>query len=461
MAFDKVLLVLDDDVSRKDLETQLQSRYDVGAVATTAAARNKLSKENFDLIIADVALVNGEDKLFEELKSSSTAPVLLVISEFGQVESAVEALNQGAFAYLLRPFSSRQLDAILKKTEEQAHLLKVKEHLNRGNLPDLDTEPLGQSSAINRMRALIRKVARTDATVLIQGESGAGKEFAARAIFAQSPRAGATFIKVDCAAIPEKLLEATLFGSGSAAPGSKGSHCAGAGCFELARGGAILLDEISLIPPSVQAKLLAVLQKKEIDGARGKRPLAIDARIIATTNRHLEEQVKRKELREDLYLALNIVPIIVPPLRDRKDDIPLLVEHFRQRFSRQRGIETLALSPACLNVLQNYSWPGNVRELQSTVERAVLLSEGALHPEHFGISVPSQAESSADSPETEQSESLAEIEKQHIFAVLDKCDGNRTHAAMRLGISIRTLRNKLRDYKLAEAKKSSNDCAIE
>src|SRR6266478_2406093 len=201
MAFDKVLLVLDDEVSRKDLERQLQARYDISAVATPAAARNRLSKENFDLVIADVELVNGEDKLFEELKSSA-APVLVVISEFGQVESAVEALNHGAFACLLRPFSSRQLDAILKKAEEQAHLLKVKEHLNRGNLPDLDTEPLGQSPAINRMRALIRKVARTDATVLIQGESGAGKEFAARALFAQSPRAGATFIKVDCAAIP-------------------------------------------------------------------------------------------------------------------------------------------------------------------------------------------------------------------------------------------------------------------
>src|SRR5206468_3028682 len=179
-----------------------------------------------------------------------------------------------------------------KKAEEQAHLLKVKEHLSRGMLPDLNLEPVGQSAAINRLRALIRKVARTDATVLIQGESGAGKEFAARALFAQSPRAGGTFIKVDCAATSEKLLDATLFGSGSVASGSKASR--GTGSFELARGGAILLDEISLIPASVQAKLLGVLQKKEIDGAKGKRPLAIDARIIATTNRDPQDKAKRK-----------------------------------------------------------------------------------------------------------------------------------------------------------------------
>jgi len=279
MAFDKVLLVMDDEISRKDLAKQLQARYDISAVATTAAAQNKLSKENFDLVLADVALVNGEDKLFEELKSSAATPVLLVISEFGQIESAVEALNQGAFTYLLRPFSSRQLDAILKKAEEQAHLLKVKDHLSRGNLPDLDTQPVGQSPAINRMRALIRKVARTEATVLIQGESGAGKEFAARALFAQSPRAGATFIKVDCATTPEKLLDATLFGSGSAASGSKASHCTG--CFELARGGAIeaglRLDRgDAAVAPALQH---AVKQRRAIPEAAIEAALG-DAEIL-------------------------------------------------------------------------------------------------------------------------------------------------------------------------------------
>jgi DNA-binding NtrC family response regulator len=449
MPLNKVLLLVTDEVPRQDLEQQLQPRYDLASVATLAAAQHKLAKEDFDLIIADVELLQGtETEWLDQLQARPSGPLLVVISAFGSVESAAALLNQGAFAYFLKPFSSHQLNAVLKKAEAHAHLLKVNAWFSRRFLPGPNSELLGQSPAMEQLRTLIRKVAPTQATVLIQGESGVGKELVARALFAQSPRAGATFIKVDCAALPETLLERELFGPGHAAPRS--STSTGEGCFQLADGGTILLDEIGLISAPAQAKLLRFLQKQEIEGTNRKHPLHIDTRIIATTNRCLEEQVKRGEFREDLFLALGIVPITVPPLRDHLEDVPLLAEHFRKRFSRQRGVDTLAIPASCLNALRSYSWPGNVRELQNAVERAVIFSAegGAWQPEHFGF--PAQqgdAAGTAPSAETGEADSLNAIEKKHIFTVLEKCKGNRTHAAARLGISIRTLRNKLRGYK--------------
>jgi transcriptional regulator with PAS, ATPase and Fis domain len=301
---------------------------------------------------------------------------------------------------------------------------------------------------------------------LIQGESGTGKELVARAIYRESPRANGPFIKVNCAAIPENLIESEFFGH------EKGSFTGALtkreGRFELAHGGTILLDEISEISPAVQAKLLRVLQERELERVGGNRTIKVDVRVLATTNRHLEQSVEKKEFRQDLYFRLNVVPIPVPPLRERAEDVPFLAEDFMRRYTRKHGVHVSGFSDAAKAVLKRHQWPGNVRELQNVVERAVILGgeSGLLEPEHLGLSAtatistpkpaPTEAVTetvpealparSVTAPANDAFHSLAELEKQHILAALEKCNGNRTHAAKLLDISIRTLRNKLHEY---------------
>src|SRR5438874_5364104 len=275
-----------------------------------------------------------------------------MISGMGTVELAVECMSNGAFTFLTKPFSPEQLAVTLKKAEEHTQLVKVNQFLSHAEDEESGYELLGHSKAMNQLRLLIRKVARTQATVLIQGESGTGKELVARALYRQSPRASAPFIKVNCAAIPENLIESEFFGHEKGA--FTGALNKREGRFELAHGGTILLDEISEISPQVQAKLLRVLQERELERVGGSRTIKVDVRCIATTNRHLEESVDRKEFRQDLYFRLNVVPICVSPLRDHKEDVPLLAEQFRQRFARKHGIEVMGISHACMKALENH-----------------------------------------------------------------------------------------------------------
>ena len=309
------------------------------------------------------------------------------------------------------------------------------------------------------LRQLIRKVARTQATVLIQGESGTGKELVARAIFRESPRANSPFIKVNCAAIPEHLIESEFFGHEKGA--FTGALNKREGRFELAHGGTILLDEVSEISTQLQAKLLRVLQERELERVGGNRTIKVDVRVIATTNRHLEQSVEKKEFRQDLFFRLNVVPVHVPPLREHKEDIPCLAEQFLLRFTRKHGVRVTGISPDCMAALTAHDWPGNVREFQNVIERAVILSSDGqeLGREHLGLTGPvvtSGAPAVAaipalipSGPVANSGVPLAEIEKQHILASLQQCAGNRTHAAKQLGISIRTLRNKLHEYGVA------------
>jgi DNA-binding NtrC family response regulator len=339
---------------------------------------------------------------------------------------------------------------------------------------------------MEHLRALIRKVARTQATVLIAGESGTGKELVARALYRQSPRANAAFIKLNCAAIPENLIESEFFGHEKGA--FTGALAKREGRFELAHNGTILLDEISEISPQVQAKLLRVLQERELERVGGNRTIKVDVRVIATTNRRLEESVERKEFRQDLFFRLNVVPIHVPPLRDRLDDVPFLAQQFLQRFSRKHGVRVRGIADECIATLKAHNWPGNVRELQNVIERAVILcSEGGmLETEHLGFSpaggppVGTAAKGSHASGSTTMASgagtggtsafatpapastsgtlvSLAELEKQHIFVALEKTNQNRTHAAKLLGISIRTLRNKLSEYGVTAKEESPGE----
>ena len=314
---------------------------------------------------------------------------------------------------------------------------------------------------MDSLRQLIRKVARTQATVLIQGESGTGKELVARAIFRESPRANSPFIKVNCAAIPEHLIESEFFGHEKGA--FTGALNKREGRFELAHGGTILLDEVSEISPQLQAKLLRVLQERELERVGGNRTIKVDVRVIATTNRHLEQSVEKKEFRQDLFFRLNVVPVHVPPLREHKEDVATLADQFLHRFARKHGVRVTGISPDCMAALMAHDWPGNVRELQNAIERAVILSGDGeeLGRDHLGFtsrgSAPaapsitaSAAAPSSPAPSTNGTIlPLAEIEKQHILAALQQYAGNRTHAAKQLGISIRTLRNKLHEYGVA------------
>jgi DNA-binding NtrC family response regulator len=460
MPIEKIIVLEDDVVVRKSLEQTLRyRRYDVASATTIAEAHELLAKDNFDLMIVDVRLPDGDGtELLKQLAKRPSRPLIVMITAHGTTKLAVECMENGAFTYLEKPFSPEELVAKIKKAEEHLRLVRVNQLLSSGEDSEMGTEILGQSRDIEELRALIRKVARTQATVLIQGESGTGKELVARALYRQSPRAHAPFIKVNCAAIPENLIESEFFGHEKGA--FTGAVTKREGRFELAHGGTILLDEISEISPQLQAKLLRVLQEREFERVGGNRTIQVDVRVIATTNRRLEESVARKEFRQDLYFRLNVVPIYVKPLRAHKEDIPLLAEHFCQRFARKHGVEVHGISSACMDVLMAHDWPGNVRELQNVIERAVILCNGGvLEPAHLGLvpssvgapspttpSVAGPAAAGTSASEPGKFDTLAEMERRHILAALEYCKGNRTHAARLLDISIRTLRNKLNQY---------------
>lgn len=456
MPIEKIIVLEDDLVVRKSLEQQLRyRRYDVASASTIAGAQELLAKDHFDLMIVDVRLPDGDGTdLLKQLQARPSRPLIVMISGFGTVDLAVECMSNGAFTFLTKPFSPEQLAVTLKKAEEHTQLVKVNQYLSHAEDEEAGYEILGTSKCIEDLRQLIRKVARTQATVLIQGESGTGKELVARALYRQSPRFASPFIKVNCAAIPENLIESEFFGHEKGA--FTGALTKREGRFELAHAGSILLDEISEISSQVQAKLLRVLQERELERVGGNRTIKVDVRVIATTNRHLEESVERKEFRQDLYFRLNVVPIIVQPLRTHKEDIPLLAEHFRQRFARKHGVEVHGISNACMQALVAHDWPGNVRELQNVIERAVILCSegGVLETSQLGLGQLSISTASADgrpavaasAVSDEEFGTLADKERLHILAALDRCKGNRTHAAKLLDISIRTLRNKLNEY---------------
>lgn len=470
MSIEKVIVLEDDLIVRNNLEQCLRRRrYDVASVSTIAAATELLGKDNFDLIFLDMRLPDGDGTdLLKTIQQRPQKPLVVVTTGFGSIESAVECMKNGAFDYVIKPFSNEQIEFTLRKAEEFTQLLRVNRYLSQ-ETENGASELLGNSPAMDNVRQLIRKVARTHATVLIHGESGTGKELVARALYLESPRASAPFIRVNCAAVPENLIESEFFGH------EKGSFTGALakreGRFELAHGGTILLDEISEISPNVQAKLLRVLQERELERVGGNRTIKVDVRVIATTNRNLEASVEKKEFRQDLYFRLNVVPIHVPPLRERLEDVPFLSEEFMRRFSRKHGVHIKGLSDEAKRMLQTHNWPGNVRELQNVIERAVILcgETGVLEPEHLGLVVsqqplPSTPTATGSAPSTAASAGslppLAEMEKRHILAALEQCKGNRTHAAKLLDVSIRTLRNKLHEYN-GTSPKTEEEASVE
>lgn len=457
MALDRILVIDDTPIIRKSLEERLRGkRYAVSTAASVAEAEKRLAGNAFDLIFLDMELPDGDGRIFiDQAPQGGIKPLVVMLTANGSIETVVECMRSGAFDYVTKPFSMTQIDLVLKKASEFQRAVKVTDFLNRDSISR--REIIGQSPKIVELRDLIHRVGRTNATVMISGENGTGKELVANEIFLNSQRSDKPFIKVNCAAISETLIESEFFGH------EKGSFTGATdqrdGRFELADGGTILLDEVSEISLALQAKLLRVLQEREFERVGGNRTIKVDVRVLATTNRDLLKAVEKGDFREDLYYRLNVFPIRVPPLREREGDVELLAKHFLERFSKEHGLKSCGFSKDGIAGLLAHHWPGNVRELQNVVERAAILAEEgvAVGAALMGLGGGRVAErEEAKNGEADDGGgiqlgdgvvSLHELEKRAILDALEKTGGNRTQAAELLQISIRTLRNKLAEYR--------------
>ncbi|MBV9998439.1 MAG: sigma-54-dependent Fis family transcriptional regulator [Verrucomicrobia bacterium] len=455
MAIEKVVVIDDEPIILRSLEMQLRSRrLAVALCSTVAEAERLIARDTFDLMFVDVRLPDGNGTDFlARLSGNPDRPLIVMMTGHGTIESAVSCIRNGAFDYIIKPFSASQIDVILKKAENFSQAVKVSQMLVQQAVTDRAL--IGASQAVRQLRQMIQKVAPTEATVLISGENGTGKELVATEIFRASARSQMPFIKVNCAAISETLIESEFFGHERGA--FTGATEKREGRFELANNGTILLDEISEVSLKLQAKLLRVLQEREFERVGGNRTLKVNVRVLATTNRDLQRSVENQEFRQDLYYRLNVFPITVPALRQRKEDIPLLVDAFLRRLAGRHGVKPPTVSPEAMKVLQGYDWPGNVRELHNVVERAVILTEPGreIQPADLAPMFPSEllethgstfelpANANGSLAFPTKIVPLEQIEKEYIQHALRQAGGNRTHTAHLLGISIRTLRNKL------------------
>jgi DNA-binding NtrC family response regulator len=390
--------------------------------------------------------------LLSQLKREGHDVPVIIVTGYSTIENAVLAIKSGAVDYLTKPLRLETLEIAVSQALEMARLRREHQELKeevqrlRGG-----REIVGGSAALTRALAAIEAVAPTRATVLIEGESGTGKELFARLIHQKSPRAAAPFVSINCAAMPEGLVESALFGheKGAFTGATSRSH----GAFERAHGGTLLLDEISEMRSDLQAKLLRAIQEQQFERVGGHTPITVDVRIVATTNRDLKAEVTAGRFREDLYYRLCVVPVFTPPLRERADDVPALARHFARRTAAEIGVNPPDVTPEAIALLQSYPWPGNVRELANLVERAVILARGkALTPEAFDLRLgaPSApAPPAGDTAIPPDLFDLDQIERVMIARALKKTGGNRTRAAQLLGISERTLRNKLNSPKSA------------
>jgi len=425
----KPILVVDDDLQIRIALTEAVRRLGYQAVVTENGeeALRMLRDTTFSMIVTDMRMprMDGVTFLKEVRKRRGNIPVL-VITGFGTIENAVETMKEGATDYLMKPFSFETL----KKAIET-----ILARENQGS--DIVTE----NEEMMRILNVAGNLAASDITVLVYGESGTGKELLARSIHSMSSRRDRPFVAVNCAAIPENLLESELFGYEKGA--FTGAADRKAGKFELAQGGSILLDEIGEMPMVLQAKLLRVLQEREIDRIGGRQPLAVDVRVIATTNRDLQVECAEGRFREDLYYRLSVFPLRIPPLRDRPEDVALLAQHFLRKCAPANGRCVTGFSEDALQFLREQHWRGNVRELQNVVQRALFLCRGSLITREDLLL-------DAVSPNQGHQGRIRDMEKELIMKTLRDVQGNKTRAARLLGVSVRTIRNKLNEYGQAQ-----------
>jgi two-component system response regulator HydG len=448
------VLLIEDDPGEQELiaEVLTLKGYEVDPVSLGAEGLARLEQDFYDLVICDIRLPDGSGlDVLTRVKEKDRELGVIVITAYPSIPSAVKAIQSGAYDYLQKPLNVDHLEHTLQRYFEYYELIRENRRLREELKKAYSFDSLvGKSAAMQDVFDKIRLVANSKATVLITGESGTGKELVARAIHYNSPRRNRPFIKTNCAALPEGLIESELFGHEKGA--FTGAYRSRKGRFELADGGTLLLDEISEIGINLQAKLLRVLQEKEFERVGTAETVKVDVRVIATTNRDLREEIRAGRFREDLYYRLNVVPIHLPPLRERKEDIPLLVQHFIRKYAEENGKHVEGVSEQVLELMMRYHWPGNVRELENAIEQAVVLTtkpilEARLFSfiDNMAGGPPSVASGFDFSRMT-----LRELEKVAILKALQDTGGNRTHAARRLGISVRTLRNKLREYRCNE-----------
>jgi DNA-binding NtrC family response regulator len=435
MARNKVLVV-DDEKNQREIYMLILE--DAGYDVTTAQSGEhalRLARENkFDLVLTDYKMTGMDGvQLVAELTDIDPSIIVVMMTAHGTVESVKSAMRAGVYDYLEKPVDREQL-------------LKVVETALAG-LVQIDDDIIGQSEEIERVKKMILKVAVSNSTVLIRGESGSGKERVARAIHKASPRRNEIFQAVNCAAINENLLESELFGHEKGS--FTGAHVQKKGQFEIADRGSLFLDEIGDLSVPMQAKILRVLQEREVMRVGGARPIKVDVRVIAATNRDLEAMVKDGRFREDLYYRLNIIPINLPPLRNRRDDIPILIEFFVSKHSRNSPRKIRGLTASARNLLMNYSWPGNVRQLESAIERAILLCEGdEISVEDLPLEIRQESSPSSNFNFKLPPEGISfeELEQSLITQAMEQTGWNITRAAKLLGLSFRTLQYRLEKF---------------
>jgi DNA-binding NtrC family response regulator len=445
----KRILVVDDEPLMREFisETLRRKKFDVKTANDGVEALGVLESWTADLVISDMKMPKMDGmELLERLVRTYPSLDVIMITAYGTVEDAVRAIKRGASNYIQKPFTADELSIRVTKSLEFRGLAEENRNLRKelGGKYSFN-QIIGASQRMLKVFEAMEMVIDSKATVLVQGDSGTGKELVARAIHINSPRKNGAFVKINCAAMPETLMESELFGHEKGA--FTGAIKTTDGRFVQAHGGTLLLDEISEMSQQMQAKLLRVLQEKEFERVGGKDTIKVDIRIIATTNRDLKDAIKKEQFREDLYYRLNVFPIHLPKLVERRGDIPLLVDYFIKKFSKEYDQDIRGIQDAALEQLMRYHWPGNVRELENKIERAVILcrdpiiSAKHLFMEEEDLSTPPP-------PVVEVgATTLHDIEKAVILKTLRENDNNRTRTADILGISIRTLRNKLREYR--------------
>ena len=445
-----VLVVDDDPAHRTMLRTLLTGwGYDIDEADDGSAAIERVHERAFDLIMMDIRMVKVSGlQALAEIKALNPAIPIIIMTAYSSVETAVEALKSGAYDYLTKPLDFDELRLVMERAMEHTHLREENRLLRETLGSHFDTQHIiGRSGPMMRLMETVAQVAPSEATVLITGESGTGKEMIAGAIHFNSPRKDGPFVKINCAAITETLLESELFGHEKGA--FTGAHRQKEGRFRQAHGGTLFLDEISEMSLAMQVKLLRVLQEREITRVGGEEVIKVNVRIIAATNTDLAREIEEGRFREDLYYRLNVVALEMPPLRERREDIPLLAQHFLEALSRDNRKDIKGFTPQAMDRVMKYDWPGNVRELMNAIERGVVLSRSEYLDEEVLSLISSDESSSQDISSGDGLNAdmpLDEVEKATILKTLESAGGNKSEAARRLGITRRTLHKRLKLY---------------
>lgn len=444
----KTILIVDDDKNtRESIARVLSNNYITYTASNGQVAIETLNKnDDIDIVLTDMMMPEMDGiELLEEIRSTNNDIAVILITGYSSIESAVDAMRKGAYDYITKPLDLNKLEITIKNALEHKRLRLENILLKQKFREKFDATTLvGNSRKIKEIMDMVERVSSTKATVLIQGESGTGKELVANIIHYNSPVADGPFIKVNCSALAESLLESELFGHEKGA--FTGALYTKKGRFELADGGTLFLDEIGDIPPSIQIRLLRFLQEAEFERVGGTKTIKVDVRIISATNKRLEELVKEEKFRDDLFYRLKVITIDVPPLRERKEDIPLLVDYHLKRFAEIHNKKIRGISPDAMKIINVYEWPGNIRELMNCIESAVVMTrEDYINLESLPPFLFLEQESQLTD---KSSKNLFEIEKQAIFDALNTAGGNKVHAAKILGIGLRTLYRKLEQYGL-------------